>query len=236
MRQPVRSAPVRSVSSKLEAWRFARLRLASARFASPRLAWPEVRLAEVRPSDDASARWRRRTLLRTSAPSISPVPYGRHSCCCERMIVPGRGPVVPGVLQAHHAGFGGTGRWDRWDHHERRSAWSAPPCARRSPLVPLGGTACSRQILWSTTGPARPPEETVQRNEDGIGNHDGSVGRMPAVSSSILRSTRCSPPRAGQARSLGALLCTFRSSGFPRCPSGGACPAMASLAFVSSLI
>jgi hypothetical protein len=63
---------------------------------------------------------------------------------CYRM-----GPVVPRVLQAHHADFDGTERWYRWDHHAQStvgqyrshlSHLSVPPAFAGScgvPPVPL---------------------------------------------------------------------------------------------------
>jgi hypothetical protein len=38
------------------------------------------------------------------------------------------GPVVPGVLQSILQTFGGTERWDRWDHHGR------VPCGQHRPV------------------------------------------------------------------------------------------------------
>jgi hypothetical protein len=66
------------------------------------------------------------------------------------------GPVVPGVLQAVLQTFGGTERWDGWDHHDcvprgqHRRARAGPHWSHSA--VPPVHT----KILRSTTGPTGP--------------------------------------------------------------------------------
>jgi len=69
-------------------------------------------------------------------------------------VIPG-GTGVPVVLQpilkllvVPNGGTGGTTMEDC------RSAWTA-----LGALVPPVSTTCSRQFLWSTTGPTRPPKK-----------------------------------------------------------------------------
>src|SRR6516165_11757760 len=59
-------------------------------------------------------------------------------------------PVVPGVLEAHYADYGGTERWDRSDHHEDEVGEH-----RSHRLVP----PLQHQIPWSTTGTTSPTEK-----------------------------------------------------------------------------
>jgi hypothetical protein len=76
--------------------------------------------------------------------------------------------------------------WDRWDRWYCRPFW---PIRAGSPAH--AGPICQYQLLTPNPVEYHRSHRSHRRSpeEDGIGNHDGSLGPVPAASSSIIRSS-----------------------------------------------